>query len=67
MILSYAVAYLDAADKMDKGTQVFSSGSKSSATIKEPANRIQYRSNHMELHIKKKLTKVSSNRNLVLK
>ncbi|EFX74857.1 hypothetical protein DAPPUDRAFT_323929 [Daphnia pulex] len=49
---------LDAADKLDRGTQVYSTGSKSPAAVKEPANRIQYLSNNMEPQIKKKLNKV---------
>ncbi|KAI9559672.1 hypothetical protein GHT06_013677 [Daphnia sinensis] len=49
---------IDAADKLDRGTQVYSTGSKSPAAIKEPVNRIQYLSNNMEPHIKKKLNKV---------
>ncbi len=49
---------VDSADKLDKSTQVYSTGSKSPAAIKEPTNRIQYLPNNMESPIKKKLTKV---------
>lgn len=52
--------FVDAADKLDRGTQVYSTGSKSPAAVKEPVNRIQYLSNNMEPHIKKKLNKVLS-------
>lgn len=50
----------DAADKLDRGTQVYSAGSKSLAAIKEPANRIHFLSGNVEPLIKQKLTKASS-------
>lgn len=51
---------VDAADKLDKSTQVFSAGSKSPAAIKEPVNRTQFLSTNIDQNIRRKLTKVLS-------